>query len=168
MGLHGPFGHLQHTLWQKERPKIKLAVWFPTTKSRKSAQPQCACRWSATYLWKVLEESYKFALDLIPIGGQKQRVMTSQSPESLNWDSGLLLGSPRTKSHSMWVPQRGAKNIVWGKVVASPESKSWWILWVQSCPWLVLTLKVLQKVNQPTCWLVWCRFEWVTKACHSS
>jgi len=28
-----------------------------------------ACRWSATHHWKALEESYKFALDLIPIGG---------------------------------------------------------------------------------------------------
>ncbi len=27
-----------------------------------------ACRWSADH-WKVLDNSYKFALDLIPIGG---------------------------------------------------------------------------------------------------
>jgi hypothetical protein len=27
------------------------------------------CRWSATHRWKALEESYKFALDLIPIKG---------------------------------------------------------------------------------------------------
>jgi hypothetical protein len=26
MGSHGPFGHLQNTLWQKERPGIKLAI----------------------------------------------------------------------------------------------------------------------------------------------
>jgi hypothetical protein len=26
MGLHGPFGHLQHTLWQKEGLEVKLAV----------------------------------------------------------------------------------------------------------------------------------------------
>jgi len=25
MGLHGPFGHLQHLLWQKERSGVKLA-----------------------------------------------------------------------------------------------------------------------------------------------
>jgi hypothetical protein len=30
-----------------------------------------------------------------------------------------------------------------GKVVASPELKPWWVLWVQSRPWLVLALKVL-------------------------
>jgi hypothetical protein len=28
-----------------------------------------ACRWSAAHCWKALDESYKFALDLIPIGG---------------------------------------------------------------------------------------------------
>jgi len=28
-----------------------------------------ACRWTATHRWKALEESYQFALDLIPIGG---------------------------------------------------------------------------------------------------
>jgi hypothetical protein len=26
-------------------------------------------KWSATHSWKALEESHKFALDLIPIGG---------------------------------------------------------------------------------------------------
>jgi len=26
MGLHDPFGHLQHKLWQKEMPRVKLAV----------------------------------------------------------------------------------------------------------------------------------------------
>jgi hypothetical protein len=28
-----------------------------------------ACRWIATHHWKALDESYKFALDLIPIEG---------------------------------------------------------------------------------------------------
>jgi hypothetical protein len=41
MGLHEPFGHLQHKLWQKERSGIKLAVWLPTTKSRESIRPRC-------------------------------------------------------------------------------------------------------------------------------
>ncbi len=33
MSLHDPFGHLKHKLWPKERPRVKLAVWLPTTKS---------------------------------------------------------------------------------------------------------------------------------------
>jgi hypothetical protein len=28
-----------------------------------------ACKWSAAHCWKALEKNYKFALDLIPIGG---------------------------------------------------------------------------------------------------
>ncbi len=28
-----------------------------------------ACKWSATHRWKALDESYKVASDLIPIGG---------------------------------------------------------------------------------------------------
>jgi hypothetical protein len=32
MGLHDPFGYLKHKLWPKERPRIKLPIWLPTTK----------------------------------------------------------------------------------------------------------------------------------------
>jgi len=34
MGLHDPFGHLKHKLLPKERSRVKLAIWLPTTKSR--------------------------------------------------------------------------------------------------------------------------------------
>jgi hypothetical protein len=36
MGLHEPFGHLQHKLWQKERLGVKLTVLLMTTKSQES------------------------------------------------------------------------------------------------------------------------------------
>jgi hypothetical protein len=45
------------------------------------------CRWSATYRWKALKESYKFFFKPRPNWRSKQRVMNSQSPGSLNWDS---------------------------------------------------------------------------------
>jgi len=41
MGLHDPFGHLQHKLWQKQRPRVKLVVQLSTTKSRKSTRLPC-------------------------------------------------------------------------------------------------------------------------------
>ncbi len=41
MGSHEPFGHLQHKLWQKERLRVKLSFWLPTTKSQESTRPQC-------------------------------------------------------------------------------------------------------------------------------
>jgi hypothetical protein len=41
MASHESFRHLQHKLWSKEGLGVKLAVWFPTTKSRESTQRRC-------------------------------------------------------------------------------------------------------------------------------
>jgi hypothetical protein len=41
MGSHDPFKHLQHKLWPKERPGVKLAIWFPTTESQESTRFPC-------------------------------------------------------------------------------------------------------------------------------
>jgi hypothetical protein len=38
MGSHDPFGHLKHKLWPREWPKVKLAIWLPTTKSQESTR----------------------------------------------------------------------------------------------------------------------------------
>jgi hypothetical protein len=59
------------------------------------------CKWSVTHCWKSLNESYKFALDLIPIKGLNKKLWTHkvlgiQTGTIL----GLLLGSPRKKNHS--------------------------------------------------------------------
>jgi hypothetical protein len=63
----------------------------------------------------------------------------------------------------MPLPQSGAKYIIWGKVVASPESESCWILWVRGCPWLVLAPKVLQpSANQLACWFCASLLDWVS------
>ncbi len=44
----------------------------------------------------------------------------------------------------MWASWRGNKYTIRGKVVASPKSMLWWVLWVRVCPWLILTPKVFQ------------------------
>jgi len=59
------------------------------------------CKSSAIHHWKAFKESYKFALDLIPIRGLNKKlwpckVLGVQTETIL----GLLLGSPETKSHS--------------------------------------------------------------------
>jgi hypothetical protein len=41
MGSNDPFGHLKHNLWPKERPGVKLTVWFSTMKSRESTRFPC-------------------------------------------------------------------------------------------------------------------------------
>ncbi len=59
------------------------------------------CRWSAIHRWKDLEESYKFALDFIQIGGLSKKLWSLKvSRVQTGIISGLLLGSPETKSHS--------------------------------------------------------------------
>jgi hypothetical protein len=63
MGLHEPFGHLQHKSWQNERP-LKV----------ENRPDPSVCKWSATHRWKALKESYKFALDLIPIEGLSKKL----------------------------------------------------------------------------------------------
>jgi hypothetical protein len=58
------------------------------------------CRWNATHRWKALKESYKFASNLVPIGGWSEMLWTSKV---LGVQTGTILGlhfgSPRTKSH---------------------------------------------------------------------
>jgi hypothetical protein len=59
-----------------------------------------ACRLSAIHRWKDLKEKYKFALDLIPIGGLSKELWFHKVPRvQTRTVSGLLLESPGTKSH---------------------------------------------------------------------
>jgi hypothetical protein len=107
-----------------------------------------ACRWSVTHYWKAFEKSYKFVSDFISIKSLSKKLWSLKVPGiQIGTVSGFLLRSPETKSHSVWVPQRGTKYTIWGKVVAFPKSRSWWIKWNQNCLWLVLTPKVLHNVN---------------------
>jgi len=58
------------------------------------------CRWSAAHRWKALEESYKFASNLISIRGLRRELRASKVPRiQTGTVSGLLLGSPGNKSH---------------------------------------------------------------------
>ncbi len=58
------------------------------------------CRWSATQSWKALEESYNFALDLVPIWAWGEKLRTPKvSKVQTGTVSGLHFGSPGKKSH---------------------------------------------------------------------
>jgi hypothetical protein len=86
MGLHGPFGHFQHKLWQKEGLGIKLEIWLPTTTSQESTRPWCGQVECDT----PLESSQgKLQVYFKPHPNQKseQRFMTSQSLGSPNQDN---------------------------------------------------------------------------------
>jgi hypothetical protein len=54
-----------------------------------------------TWRWKALKESYKIALDLIPIRGLSKKLWMPKVPGvQIGTISGLLFGSPRKKCHS--------------------------------------------------------------------
>jgi hypothetical protein len=61
MGSHEPFEHLHHKLWQKERSDKKSGIDPTPMRAR-------GVKGIATHHWKTLDESYNFALDLVPIG----------------------------------------------------------------------------------------------------
>jgi len=130
MASHEPFGHLQQKLWSKEGPRVKLAIWLPTTKVRN--RPDLGvCRWSATHRWKALEESYKFDSDLIPIRGLSWELWAPKVPRvQIGTIRDSSLGVPGIKAIWMRMWRSNAENTIWGKVVASPESGPWWVKWV--------------------------------------
>jgi hypothetical protein len=141
MALHEPFGHLQHKLWSK---KGRESNWqFDSRPLKVGNRPDSgACKWNVTHHWKVLEESYNFGSDLVPIRIRGKKLWMSKISESkLGQFRDFTLGVPRKRAIWMQVRRRVAENTIWGKVVASPESGPWWVKWVQGCPWLVPTPK---------------------------
>ncbi len=116
-------------------------------------------RWRATYRWKDLNKGYNFALDLISIKILYTKLHESQLWEF--WDSHLGVSG----QNDIWVLALwwSTKYIIRGKVMASPKSRLWWVLWICGCLWLVLTLKALKlHTNQLVVWFVqvcvsnWC------------
>jgi len=106
------------------------------------------CKWSATHPWKALEESYKFASDLIPIRGLSRELWAPKVPGvQTGIVSGLLLGSPRNKSHLDAGATEQCKEYYMGEGDGFP-----WIRAVVSqvspcCSWLVPTPRVFPKAN---------------------
>jgi hypothetical protein len=41
MGSDDPIGYLEHKLWPKEGPGVKLPIWLQSTKSQKSPKFIC-------------------------------------------------------------------------------------------------------------------------------
>jgi hypothetical protein len=133
MGLHDPFGHLKHKLWSNEELGVKLVIWFLTIKSRELTRfpfLQVACH--------IPLKTSRWGLQLCcrPHLNQRseEKIMGPQScgsPKLENFETRLPLGSFGTKNHFDVAPWRGTKYIIRGKVMDSPKSGPWWILWVQ-------------------------------------
>jgi hypothetical protein len=56
----------QESNWQFDSRPLKIGNW----------PDPGVCKWSATHCWKVLEESYKFSWDFIPIRGLSKELWT--------------------------------------------------------------------------------------------
>jgi hypothetical protein len=101
------------------------------------------CKWRAQNCWKALDEGYNFFLNLISIEGLYTKL----------W--GPKVAKVLTLGIWMWASWRGTKYTIRGKVVTSPKSGPWWVLWIRVCPWLVLTPKVFKLcINQLIVWFV--------------
>jgi len=83
MNSHEPFRHFQHKLWQNERPKVKLAIWLPTTKSQESTRPWCVQVECDTLLENSQQELQLFFRPC-PNQRSERKIIVMQSCESPN------------------------------------------------------------------------------------
>jgi len=124
MGSHDPFGHLQHKLWQKERPGVKIVVWLLTTKSRESTRLLCVHMECDTLLESSRRE---LQLRFKPHSDRKlkQEVMAPQSCENPTLAvRGLPFGSLGTKRPFGCGPHGEVQIILYGGRWWLPPSSS--------------------------------------------
>jgi hypothetical protein len=161
MGSHHPFGHLKHKLWPKERPRVKLAIWLLTTKSRDSTRFLCV---QATYDISLERSQQRLQLCIRPHCNQRsaQEVMRPQSRGSPNCYNSK---SPGTKNHLDVAPAERRRVYYKGEGGGFPQVWAMVSLVCPGCPWFVLAPKVLQLCTNHFV-LVLCRSVWVSKACH--
>jgi hypothetical protein len=149
MGSHHPFRHLKHTLWPKERSGVKLVVWLPTTKSWESTRFPCV---QVAFDIPLEKNSWKgLQLFFQPHYNQRftRQVMRPQSYKSPKCGN---FGTPTWESRDkkpFWMWPSCTKYTIRGKVVASPKSRLWQVLWVRGCLWFILAPKVFKLcINQ--------------------
>jgi hypothetical protein len=123
------------------------------------------CRWSATHRWKVLDEAYNYASDLIAIGGLHMKLCALKvAGVPVVGISRFPLGTPGTKSHLDVAPVENCRVYYMGEgggfprvrivvSLASPESP-------MACP----NTKGALEIELTNLWLVECRFEWVIES----
>jgi hypothetical protein len=101
-------------------------------------------RWSATHCWKAFEESYKFSLDLILIRGLSWELWASKVlGVQTRPVSGLLLRSPRTKSHSDVGLVGKHREYYMGEGGGFPQVRAVVSQVSSCCPWLVPTPRLI-------------------------
>jgi hypothetical protein len=131
MALHDPFGFLKHKLWPKEGPRVKLAVWLPTTKSWESPWFPCvqvACHIPLKTSWRGLQLCFRTHLDW----RFAHKIMGLQSCGSSNVKNfGILIWESWDKKHLGASPMARHKKYYKGEGGGSSKSRPWWV--VSSC-----------------------------------
>jgi hypothetical protein len=154
MVLHDPFG-IWNTSYGQKKGRESNRQFDSRPLKVKNCPNFLTCRWCATYHWKSLNKGYNFALEFISIGSLHTKLWDPKVTGVLTLViSGLPFESLETKCHldALW---RGTKYTIRGKVVASPKSKPWWVLWVQGCLRFVLAPKELKLcTNQLVVWFM--------------
>jgi hypothetical protein len=124
------------------------------------------CKWCATYHWK---KSRRWVTTLLPTSSQMEVCMRSYVPpksqECQLWEfRDPHLGVMGQKAIWMWPPVERRKIYYKGEGGGFPQVQAVVSLMSPSCPWLVLTPKVLQLCTNHLVLLL-CRFVWVIEAC---
>jgi hypothetical protein len=162
MGSHDPFVYSKHKLWPKERPRVE-SNWQFDSRPLKVNNPHdfFACKQRATYLWKTLNNSYNFTLNLTSIGGLHTKLWASKVARvPISRISGLpLSGSPRTKWHLDAGPV--AMHIVYYKKEGGgfPQIKAVVSLMSLCLPVVRSCTKIIPIMHWPTCCLV-CAYQY--------
>jgi hypothetical protein len=140
----------------KKRSKVKFSIWLLSTKSWES--PPISSHVGGVK--HIVGKLSMRATTLLKISPQSKVYTQSYEPRKLQesqfWefqDSHLGV----SEQNGIWVlaPWLSIKNTIWGKVVASPKSGPWWVLWVHGYPRFVRASKVFQLcINQLVIWFV--------------
>jgi hypothetical protein len=166
MPSHWSFGHLKLTLWAKEGPGVKLAVWLLTTKSRESTSSQPPIE-NATRRWKDLDEDYNFGLDLVMIRLRSRELWAPKVPrfqpgqfrDNFGTISGLQLGSPGKMCHLDVIPMEWRREYYVGEGGGFPRIRTVVNLVCQSAHGLSQHPRVFRMWTNPFVVGFGCRFK---------
>jgi hypothetical protein len=125
----------RESIWHYDSRPLKFGNWLDFL----------ICKRHVTYCWKGLNEGYNFTSDLITIKSLHAKLCTFKvAGIVVVIISRLPLESPGTKSHLDVAPIK--RRIIYNKGEGGgfPQVRTMVSLVCSSCPWLVLTPKVLQ------------------------
>jgi len=143
-------GHLDIYSTSYSKKKGRESNWqFDSRPLKVGNQPDPgACRRITTHRWKALENSYKFALDLILIGGLSKELWSCKvQGVQTRTVSGLLLRNLGTKSHSNVGATERCREYYMGEGGGFPGVQAVVSLVSPELPMACLTLKMFLNVN---------------------